>query len=92
MKNQEEPSSNILSKLLIYEFHYEKYHLHDHVYSKVDVDTKISIVNNYFIHCLFHKDIEHQKILFYGTMSELLIPFNILMNEVTLYVQETDNT
>ena len=70
---------------------YHKYHSNDYVYGKVDIDTKISIVNNYFIHCLFHKDIEHQKILFYETRSELLIPFNLVMKEVTLYVQETDS-
>ena len=51
-----------------------------------DVDTKIDTVNHYFMHCLFNKEIEHQKILFYGSMSEFLVPFDLVVKEVTFYV------
>ena len=55
-----------------------------------DVDTKVDTINNYFTHCLFNKEIEHQKILFYGSMSEFLIPFDLVVKEVVFFVQETD--
>ena len=84
--------------------HYEQHHLHEFVYSKnhVDtelgkkpdhshIDTKVDTINHYFTHCLFNKEIEHQKILFYGSMSEFLIPFDLVAKEVVLYIQETDN-
>ena len=84
--------------------HYQQYHLHEFVYSKnhIDtelgkipdhshIDTKVDQVNYFFLHCLFNKEIEHQKILFYGSMSEFLVPFDLVVKEVVLYVQETDN-
>ena len=83
--------------------YYQIHHLHENVHSKnhidselnkkpnhADVDTKIDTVNHYFMHCLFNKEIEHQKIFFYGSMSEFLIPFDLVVKEVALYVQETD--
>ena len=42
------------------------------------------------MHCLFNKEIEQQKILFYGSMSEFLVPFDLVVKEVALYVQETN--
>lgn len=83
--------------------HYERHHLENYIYSKTyidtelskkadhaDIDTKIDTVNDYHIHCLFNKEIENQKILFYGSMSELLILMDMIVKEVILYVQETD--
>ena len=83
--------------------YYQIHHLHENVYSKnhidselnkkpnhTDVDTKIDNVNHYFMHCLFNKEVEQQKILFYGSMSEFLVPFDLVVKEVVLYVQETD--
>ena len=84
--------------------YYERHHLHENIYSKQhidqqlnkkpdhsDIDTKVDTINHYFIHCLFNKEIEHQKILFYGSMSEFLVPFDLVVKEVVLYIQETDN-
>ena len=78
--------------------YYQIHHLHENVYSKnhidselnkkpnhADVDTKVDTINHYFTHCLFN-----QKILFYGSMSEFLIPFDLVVKEVVLYIQETD--
>ena len=83
--------------------YYQIRHLHENVHSKnyidselnkkpnhADVDTKIDTVNHYFMHCLFNKEIEQQKILFYGSMSEFLVPFDLIVKEVVLYIQETD--
>lgn len=71
--------------------YYEKYHIHGHVFSKGAIESKINVINNDFIHCLYHKEIQHQKILFYGSMSELLIPYDLVIKEMTVYIQETDN-
>ena len=84
--------------------YYQIHHLHENVHSKnhidsselnkkpnhADVGTKIDTVNHYFMHCLFNKEIEQQKILFYGSMSEFLVPFDLIVKEVVLYIQETD--
>ena len=85
--------------------YYQIHHLHENVYSKnhidselnkkpnhADVDTKVDEINHCFMHCLFNKEVEHQKILFCGTMTELLVPYDIVIKEVVLYVQETDRS
>ena len=75
--------------------YYQIHHLHENVHSKnhidselnkkpnhADVDTKIDTVNHYFMHCLFNKEIEQQKILFYGSISEFLMPFDLVVKDV----------